>query len=97
MAKEIAYWPNNYFYQSKLKNHPVDSAGLNLKPYVLLNINDTQDEDNGYLNTQEADFVANVVEMVVGLVDFNSRSLSIGIITPYNKQKLILAEKIRQV
>ncbi|XP_063971828.1 uncharacterized protein LOC135159749 [Diachasmimorpha longicaudata] len=97
MSYPISYWPNRYFYGGALKNAAV------LKPwpfhfYKVLNLTSTQNEDR-FSNTNEAIFITNVIHTITmySKLEEISGVLKLGIITPYNNQKVILTGKVRDL
>ncbi|XP_015121926.1 probable helicase senataxin [Diachasma alloeum] len=97
MSYPVAYWPNRYFYAGALRN----AAILRTLPfhfYRVINLASTQNNDR-FSNTNEAIFITNIIHTMMTyskLEGFNG-ILRVGIITPYNNQKIILNAKIRDV
>lgn len=86
MHSEICQFPSLHFYGARLKtsgNH----FQFPVKPYVLLDIVDSQeckDNPSNIFNMPEASFVSN---LCLELLKVLPASISLGIITPYQGQK----------
>lgn len=96
MSYPVAFWPNRYFYDGALRN----SANLRNLPfnfYKVINLDSTQDIDK-FSNTNEANFVANLVYTIMARsnLDDTYPLVRIGIITPYNNQKTLVTRKIKE-
>ena len=65
--------------------------------YKVINLDSIQDTDKSS-NTEEAGFVANVVYtmMVRSRINVHSLPVKVGIITPYNNQKVLVTQKIKE-
>ncbi|KAK0176450.1 hypothetical protein PV328_000582 [Microctonus aethiopoides] len=88
MVNSIAYWPNRYFYNGAIQNGPIVYPELCVAPYKLLNHNSLQ--DNGvYSNYGEAKLIINLIYTIVTEANLGD-GISIGIITPYKKQKQLI-------
>ncbi|KAK0090685.1 hypothetical protein PV325_008022 [Microctonus aethiopoides] len=96
MSYPISYWPNRYFYVSRLKN----SAQMRPLPfhfYKILNLSSKQNNDR-LSNTNEAVFVANIIFTMMTYADLSKfdNVLKVGIITPYNNQRAIINLKLKE-
>lgn len=88
MVNSIAYWPNRHFYNGAIQNGPIVYPELCVTPYKLLNHNSLQ--DNGiYSNYGEAKLIINLIYTIVTEANLGD-GISIGIITPYKKQKQLI-------
>ncbi|XP_012270150.1 probable helicase senataxin [Orussus abietinus] len=100
MAYPIAYWPNKFFYEGKLRNS-AENYITNTEPYPfhsykVLNLDSKQDDDK-FSNTDEAQFVANLIyTMMIHARLEKINRISIGVITPYNNQRTIVENKINE-
>lgn len=105
MEPNISYWPNKYFYGGKLRNayskndkSTTGSSSFPLKPYTVINVDSVQNSDK-FSNNAEADFVVNLIR---GMIDhfeekkIHLNNFSIGVITPYRKQQILVQEKMNE-
>ncbi|XP_046745747.1 uncharacterized protein LOC124410993 [Diprion similis] len=99
MDSHISHWPNQFFYGGKLKNAEVNDGRtvLPFYPYRILNMATTQSHDK-FSNTEEAEFVANLIHSMIDHIDQIklSNHISIGVITPYKNQQYLVEAKINQ-
>lgn len=91
MHKEIAFFPNNHFYEGKLENglnvlqyaNPVWQSDL-LKPYLFFDIYGTHEKKARSLyNMTEINHAASLVRYLFSFADLSNQ---IGIISPYKEQ-----------
>ncbi|CAG2057993.1 unnamed protein product, partial [Timema podura] len=96
MHPEICCWPNYYFYEGRLTCAPFlhHQRITPLKPYLVLSLEYRQGLSRGHSNDGEADFVVEVASIALNTV--SQHKLSVGIITPYNQQKEIIQNKLRE-
>lgn len=96
MDAHISYWPNRYFYGGKLRNGKVgEHSPLPFQPYRVLNLDSVQNSDK-FSNTQEAEFVANLIYGMINHLDAKRppQIVSIGVITPYRNQQTLVRARI---
>ncbi|KAL6257996.1 hypothetical protein P5V15_011591 [Pogonomyrmex californicus] len=95
MEYAISYWPNNYFYQGKLKNATDYRATFPFHSYRVLHHTFKQNDDK-FTNTTEAEFVANMIFAMFMFVKWEETdsTISLGVLTPYNNQKTLVQKKI---
>ncbi|KAJ9575926.1 hypothetical protein L9F63_007238, partial [Diploptera punctata] len=88
MHPEICHWPNRYFYNNKLRTAP---CAINWKspliPYCILSLDYKQDERGELSNSGEAELVS---LLTLGIIEKVGNRYSIGIITPYHKQRIAI-------
>ena len=86
-------FPSKHFYKGKLKTCTSLSYKNNLQPYLVYDLEKSQEEGDensgGLFNPVEARFV---VEKCLKLNDSGNENFSIGIITPYQRQVTFLKE-----
>lgn len=94
MLDEIARWPNNFFYQGAIKTGS-NVPDLPFQNYKLIHHFSHQDQ-NDY-NMGEATLVVNLIfGIVTELVkDPTKETVSIGIITPYRKQRRVILDLLK--
>lgn len=94
MAYAISYWPNKFFYGGQLKNDISNVHRFPFHNYRLFNINSNQNDDK-FSNTNEAEFVSNLILCMMVNLNFEKweSNISIGVVTPYNNQKHLISEK----
>uniref|UniRef100_A0A1Q3G116 FHA domain-containing protein n=1 Tax=Culex tarsalis TaxID=7177 RepID=A0A1Q3G116_CULTA len=104
MHPEIVKWPNEYFYEGKLKSNPEATKcdGFPFKPYTVFGLeysqNMTQSAHQIY-NHEEIEFV---LKLLTEIMQCCHRHTTIAIITPYTRhkreiEKFLAAKKITQV
>lgn len=104
MHPEIVKWPNEYFYEGKLKSDPEATKcdGFPFKPYTVFSLeysqNMTQSAHQIY-NHEEIEFV---LKLLTEIMQCCHRHTTIAIITPYTRhkreiEKFLAAKKITQV
>ncbi|KAL9699282.1 hypothetical protein quinque_002723 [Culex quinquefasciatus] len=104
MHPEIVKWPNEYFYEGKLKSNPdaTKCDGFPFKPYTVFGLeysqNMTQSAHQIY-NHEEIEFV---LKLLTEIMQCCHRHTTIAIITPYTRhkreiEKFLAAKKITQV
>ncbi|XP_063986379.1 probable helicase senataxin isoform X2 [Diachasmimorpha longicaudata] len=94
MVEEIVQWPNNFFYQGALR------TGSNVFPLPFTNykiIHHLSPQDGNDSNLGEAKLVVDITfGMVVELVKNSANTnVSIGIITPYRKQRKVILSLLK--
>ncbi|XP_071451629.1 probable helicase senataxin isoform X2 [Hetaerina americana] len=87
MHPEICHWPNIHVYQGILKTPDdlVMERQSPFLPYVILSLEYDQNDPNQLLNGNEAELVSKLYFAMHEKTE--KRRYSIGIITPYQKQK----------
>ncbi|KZC15053.1 PREDICTED: probable helicase senataxin [Dufourea novaeangliae] len=94
MQHDICSWPNKFFYAGKLKTNIPRTVEFPFHSYRILHLNTSQNDDN-YSNTDEAQFIANMIFSMLTYTNLdNWERISFGILTPYNNQKFIIHKKI---
>lgn len=89
MHPEICSFPNRKYYSGKLRSAPINNQILhNLKPYLVFNITSNSLQQK-YQNDLEIRFIHSLIESILSLTE-KSLEFSIGIITPYNNQKVAI-------
>ncbi|XP_018569596.1 probable helicase senataxin isoform X2 [Anoplophora glabripennis] len=99
MKSEICEYPNKTFYNGKLKSFPIHINRVipELKPYLLFNILNTENEDESpYRNSQEVGLIYSLLGTLKKFIKANCK-YTIGIITPYRAQKEFLLGQIAGV
>uniref|UniRef100_A0A1B6KSE0 AAA+ ATPase domain-containing protein n=2 Tax=Graphocephala atropunctata TaxID=36148 RepID=A0A1B6KSE0_9HEMI len=94
MHPAIAQWPSEYFYRKEVLSHESlesRSAQFPLQPYVVLSHERSQSQDE--CNYHEGVMVVNLVRKIRESNLFESTT-TIGIITPYNRQKDLIKKKL---
>ena len=97
MHPEISLYPNYTFYNEQLIDSPIcyDRKCFDaLIPYCIFNLNLNMHQNYEYLNTEEANFVLTILQAIDYVVRDIS-SYSVGIITPYSKQKDMILNKLK--
>nr|XP_018899045.1 PREDICTED: uncharacterized protein LOC109031763 [Bemisia tabaci] len=97
MHQEICQWPNNFFYEGKLITHQSANKRSNsspLLPYVVLSTS-CKAEADGETNEEEATIVINLIQEILSRPD--TRVMSIGVITPYQKQRKLFLTKLEKI
>ncbi|XP_033741470.1 probable helicase senataxin isoform X2 [Pecten maximus] len=100
MNPEIAAFPSQYVYGgSLLSDKCVMERGNNfpLKPYLVFNIDEGQEQSSqagSIKNEAEARFVAILCQHIIRHTDIPQTD--IGIISPYQRQKSLLVEYLKQ-
>ncbi|PNF31614.1 hypothetical protein B7P43_G17187 [Cryptotermes secundus] len=87
MHPEICLWPNRFFYNGRLHSAPnlAQQRVCPLLPYCILSLEYKQNVSGELSNAGEAELVS---QLTLGLLEkLGNQQLSIGIITPYQKQR----------
>ncbi|KDR21193.1 uncharacterized protein LOC110828310 [Zootermopsis nevadensis] len=95
MHPDICLWPNRFFYNGRLISAPnlAQQRVCPLVPYCILSLDYKQDDSGELSNEGEAELVS---QLTLGLLEkLNNQQLSIGIITPYNKQRTMIQSILR--
>ncbi|XP_063697772.1 uncharacterized protein LOC134828717 [Culicoides brevitarsis] len=99
MDPEILKFSNSYFYNNMIESGTVvyQKDSYNLKPYLVFELESEQNmtQNPHCYNTDEIDFVINLLRTITGLLPSNS-TYSIGVVTPYAKQKQLIEKKLSQ-
>ncbi|XP_069941349.1 uncharacterized protein [Cherax quadricarinatus] len=95
MHPEIAAWPAQHFYSDRLLTSPhiIDERNCDLKPYIVFDLKTSQEQkghNSELFNPAEASLVRLIIEVLEPLVG----NQKIGVITPYQRQKIYLEEKL---
>ncbi|XP_046396378.1 probable helicase senataxin isoform X2 [Ischnura elegans] len=87
MHPEICHWPNMHVYQGILKTPDdlVMERQSPFLPFVILSLEFDQNDPNQLLNDSEADLVSKLFFAMSEKTE--KRRYSIGVITPYQRQK----------
>ncbi|XP_034935270.1 uncharacterized protein [Chelonus insularis] len=92
MSDRIMLFPNRYFYNNAIQNvSPRERLPFHF--YKVFNLSSHQDDSNKFSNTDEATFVANLI-YTMAINSHRIKNLGIGIITPYNDQRILINQKI---
>ncbi|XP_037087467.1 helicase sen1-like [Pollicipes pollicipes] len=97
MQPDICRWPARYFYGDRLRSLPVAAPLPRLRSYLVLDVcgaRETSHANGGFSNEKEATLVVKLSEIALRVA--KSRAPSIGIITPYRKQRQLLLDKLKQ-
>ncbi|XP_069131979.1 microtubule-associated protein futsch-like [Argopecten irradians] len=100
MNPEIVTFPSQYVYGGRLlSDRCTVERGLNfpLKPYLVFNIDQGQEQSSqagSIKNEAEAQFVSMMCQHFIHYADIPQTD--IGIITPYQRQKALLLEYLKQ-
>ncbi|OWF55838.1 helicase senataxin [Mizuhopecten yessoensis] len=100
MNPEIAAFPSQYVYEGRLlSDRCVEERGHNfpLKPYLVFNIDEGQEQSSqagSIKNEAEAHFVAMLCHKIIRHTDIPQTD--IGIIAPYQSQKSLIVDYLRQ-
>lgn len=97
MKPEICEYPNKKFYEGKLKSVPVCSNAIkpSIKPYLLFNLKSENEDTSEYVNKDEVAFINILLQNLLSSV--KTTKYTIGIITPYKAQKMLLRESIPKI
>ncbi|XP_060080468.1 probable helicase senataxin [Ylistrum balloti] len=100
MNPEIAIFPSQFVYGGRLlSDRCVEERGHNfpLKPYLVFNVEEGQEQSSqagSVKNEAEACFVAMLCKQITRYTDIPQTD--IGIIAPYQSQKSLLVENLKQ-
>jgi len=100
MHPQICEFPSKHFYDGRLMSSDKVSQIRNdfkIKPYIVFDVTDTQESRNdpsNKFNQLEANFVTKLITIIDNIVHHN---YSVGVITPYNGQKRIISDKIKDL
>lgn len=95
MHPEIALWPSAHFYFNKLETNLdiVQHRSYDFKPYILFDLKNSHEQrgpNNEIYNVTEACAVRQIIESL----EPHIANQKIGIVTPYQRQKYLLEEKL---
>lgn len=101
----ILDFPNNQFYRGEIVNSAtilgkVNNSKFPLKPYLIFELDSTQNltQNPHVYNTEETFFIYQMMEAIIDILkkhSYPTSRLSIGIVTPYVRQKQELEKQIR--
>lgn len=101
MNAEICSWPNRYFYGGRLISDPITdrmATYFPLLPYTIFSLGYRHDEQrlpqHQLYNASEAEFVVRLVGMIEHCI--GHKNYSVGILTPYARQKSELSDLLRE-
>lgn len=96
MHPEILKFSNSYFYQNQILNgsNVREPSTHKLKPYLVFELESEQNftQNPHCYNTDEIDFVINLLKTIKILI--HPMKCSIGVVTPYLKQKQLIEAKL---
>lgn len=98
MHPDICHFSNQYFYKQKLTTNPIAiDYFFRLNPYNVFSLDFLQSiaDKYNYHNTEEADFVIEILKVAKEYAD--PKAYSYGIITPYSAQKEQIVKRLRYV
>lgn len=97
MKPEICEYPNKKFYEGKLRSVPVflNEIKPSLKPYLLFNLKFENEDTSEYVNKDEVTFIKIILQDILNSI--KTKCYTVGIITPYKAQKILLSESISKI
>lgn len=95
MHPEICSFPNKYFYGGRLESVNTISQRFTLTPYNIftLDCNQTNTDSVNYYNEYEAEFIINLLKVMIKHAD--PKKYSYGIISPYSQQTACIKNLLR--
>lgn len=98
MHPDICHFPSTMFYDGRLTSHSRAGRkpGFPLKAYSVINVRDTSQDTSDFkniINEAEAMFITSVCRSLNARLHPGS---TVGIITPYQGQRKLLLQKLRQ-
>ncbi|XP_068237644.1 uncharacterized protein [Palaemon carinicauda] len=95
MHPEIARWPSEHFYFSKIKTNPdiVQERSYTCIPYAVFDVKNSQEQRssrNELFNPTECQ----VVRLILDSIESQVAKMKIGVITPYQCQKSHLEKEL---
>ncbi|CAG9761525.1 unnamed protein product [Ceutorhynchus assimilis] len=100
MHPEICSFPNRKFYQGKLQSQPNPKNKLPdiIKPYLVFNCtNQVSQDDSDYTNPEEMRLIKKLLATIIQVVNNKKLKYSVGIITPYNAQKSLIHDNLKDI
>ncbi|XP_052894133.1 uncharacterized protein LOC128301604 [Anopheles moucheti] len=100
MHPDICLWPNEYFYQRKLKSAPCTEAqrkDIPLKPYMVISLSYDQELTQAQYEIYNKDEIRFVVGLAKKMVACCSNRASLAIITPYARHREEIAQTLRNL
>ncbi|XP_032787316.2 uncharacterized ATP-dependent helicase C29A10.10c [Daphnia magna] len=96
MDYEICQWTSKYYYGNQLLTSATLKLNTPLHAYRILDVKDSREKSDGssLINRSEAEVVVKIVESLLLSPDLNERT--IGIVTFYEKQRILIRHLIRE-
>jgi TPR repeat protein len=104
MHPQICWWPSEKYYENRLITAPdilsmmspqLTANGITSRPYAIYHV-DGQEKNEEFSHSICNDKEANYVVSIIALIRRQNPDKSIGVITPYSAQKLLITRKINQ-
>jgi TPR repeat protein len=102
MHPQICWWPAEKYYNNQLVTAPdiipmsaLSTDGITSRPYAIYQVTGKEENkecSHSICNDKEA----NLVKDIIRLIRKQNCDKSIGVITPYSAQKLLISEKLKR-
>jgi superfamily I DNA and/or RNA helicase len=103
MHPQICWWPSEQYYENRLITAPdilpmmtpLTANGITSRPYAIYQVAG-QEKNEEFSHSICNDKEANYVVSIIALIRRQNPDNSVGVITPYSAQKLLVTQKVKQ-